>query len=167
MGVLYGKTSNTMTDEHRMDLKKGTVDERKELLEFFDINDVEHLDDVECIKQIKQVELYTKWRKHVPDQYKSPLYDHPGDDVLASVKDDRKSKKEYVATWHLSQQKVNNIADAAGILVARKSPVKSRATATKKKASQKAAFTAKAAPTQPTKRGRPAKGKSTASKKQK
>jgi hypothetical protein len=118
-GVLYAKTSNTSEEAHRMDLRKGTDEERDEILKYFDMDDVPPLiENDPGIKRIKQVELYTKWRKHVPDEFKSPLYDHPGDDVLQSVKDDWKSKKEYVQSRHLNQQTVDEVVDAAGILAA-------------------------------------------------
>jgi hypothetical protein len=47
------------------------------------------------IQTIKQVEMYTKWRKHVQEQYKSPLYDNPGNEVILAVREDRKNKKQY------------------------------------------------------------------------
>jgi hypothetical protein len=94
-GILYAKTSSMDTTTHRMDLRRGA--DREETLKYFDINDIEVLEEKDRgIKKIKQVELFTKWRKHVPDEFKSPLYDNPGEEILQSVKDDRKSKKEYV-----------------------------------------------------------------------
>jgi hypothetical protein len=56
------------------------------------------------------VELFTKWRKHVPEAYKSPLYDNPGEDIIRSVKEDRKSKKEHAETRRL----LNEEGEASG-----------------------------------------------------
>jgi hypothetical protein len=116
--VLIGKEDNISTTEHRMDLKKNSEVERSQILNDFDVERMDKLNDVEGIRLIKQVELYTKWRKHVPDEYKSPLYDHPGEDVLQSVKDDRKNKKKYIKENRKRMAQV----DAMGILAARKSP---------------------------------------------
>jgi flavodoxin len=93
-GVLFGKSSNTDQQEHQMDLQKGTGEVRENILKFFNIDDVPKLVEKDHrIKWIKQVELYPKWRKHVPDKHKSPLCDNPGDDVLQSIKEDRKKKR--------------------------------------------------------------------------
>jgi hypothetical protein len=159
--------SNTSEEAHRMDLRKGTEERREEILKYFDMDDVPPLIEKDPgIKHIKQVELYTKWRKHVPDEFKSPLYDHPGDDVLQSVKDDWKSKKEYVISRRLNQQTVDEVVDAAGILAARKLPTKKQSS-TKKKAPKKKTSRVKPAPKEQKKRGRASKTSTTASKKKK
>jgi hypothetical protein len=93
---LYRKESNVAETEHRMDLKKGKDVDRKDILDSFDMEFMEALNKVDGIKPIKRVELYTKWWKHVPDEYKSLLYNDPGEDVLRAVKDDRKNKKKYI-----------------------------------------------------------------------
>jgi hypothetical protein len=150
-----------------MDLRKGTDEERDEILKYFDMDDVPPLIEKDPgIKHIKQVELYTKWRKHVPDEFKSPLYDHPGDDVLQSVKDDWKSKKEYVISRRLNQQTVEEVVDAAGILAARKLLTKKQPS-TKKKAPKKKTSHVKPAPKEQKKRGRASKTSTTTSKKKK
>jgi hypothetical protein len=105
-GILFAKESNMSVKVHKMDLRKGKEQGRNELLADFDVNNMEILNDVEGIRTIKQVELYTKWRKHVPEEYKSPLYDNPGEDVLQSVKEDRKNKKQYIENNRLKRIKV-------------------------------------------------------------
>jgi hypothetical protein len=120
-GIIIAKESNMATSEHRMDLNKGKQQDRQDILRDIDIDNLgmtmENLT-VEGIRTIKQVELYSKWRKHVPDEHKSPLYDNPGDDVLQSVKEDRKNKKKYIEESRLKKQAV----DATGKLASRKSP---------------------------------------------
>jgi hypothetical protein len=130
MGTLYGMESNSATTSFKMDLKKGREQERQNTLSEFDVALMEPLNDVEGIRQIKQVELYTKWRKHVPDEHKSPLYDHPGDDVLQSVKDDRKNKLQYIKQRRIDNQQ----AELTGKLVARKSPPPKKKQQAKQKA---------------------------------
>ena len=44
------------------------------------------------IKPIKQVELYKKFRKYVPDKYKDTHYAAPDAEVVAEVKGDKKEK---------------------------------------------------------------------------
>jgi hypothetical protein len=136
MGVLYGRETASSTEEHRMDLRKGTEQERQNILDSYDLEDMDVLT-TDGIKTIKQVELYAKWRKHVPEEYKSPLYDHPGDDVLQAVRDDRKSKKEYIQARRLNQQPV----EETGKLAAKKSPEKKQPS--KRKAPPKKAPAAK------------------------
>jgi hypothetical protein len=121
-GVLYGKESSMDTMKHKMDLKKGNDEQRKQMLQDFDVDLIDQLK-TEGIRTIKQVELFTKWRKHVPDEYKSPLYDNPGDDVLQSIKDDRKNKKKYVKECQINKKAA---VDATGIMAARKLPLKSK-----------------------------------------
>jgi hypothetical protein len=114
MGILYGKESNLLNaTTHRMDLRKGTEADRKAILKEFR----DYFDEKEEVLQrlvppgirtIKQVELYSKWRKHVPDEHKSPLYDNPGEDVLKSIKDDRRSKKEYIAARRQLEQEAES-----------------------------------------------------------
>jgi hypothetical protein len=113
MGTLYGKESASSRTATRMELKRGGENDRNNILKDFDIRDIELLKDVDGIRRIKQVELYTKWRKHVPDQYKLPLYDKPGDDVLQSVKDDQKSKLEYVKEQRLINEQVEAMGKLA------------------------------------------------------
>jgi hypothetical protein len=130
-GVLYGKDSNSSTETHRMDLVKGSEEERKSVLQNFELEKVPVLDDCEGIRRIKQVELFSKWRKHVPDKYKSPLYDDPGEEVLQSVKEDRRSKKEYLEQQRKKKEAVNQ----TGLLASRKSPVRGGTTTANAKAS--------------------------------
>jgi hypothetical protein len=94
-GVLYGKESNIDTNKHKMDLRKGNDEGRKQQLCNFDVKLMDKLK-TEGIQTIKQVELFTKWQKHVLDEYKSPLYDNSGIDILESVKQDRKNKKKFI-----------------------------------------------------------------------
>jgi hypothetical protein len=117
-GVLIGKESNMATEAHKMDLRKGKDADRDRILRAFDV-DI-HLENLksEGIRTIKQVELYSKWRKHVPDKHKSLLYDNPGEDVLLSVKEDRKDKKKYIKESCLKKAAV----DSTGFLALRKSP---------------------------------------------
>ncbi len=44
------------------------------------------------IKPIKQVELYTKWRKFVPDSFQDEICPKPSTDVINQVTSDRKQK---------------------------------------------------------------------------
>jgi hypothetical protein len=128
-GVLFAKDSNNSLIEHRMDLVKGPEERQHEILNDFDINELDKMDDVEGIRKIKQVEFYKKWRKHIPEQYKSPLYDNPGEDVLQSVKDDRKTKKVFLENKHLKERAVAQ----TGKLASRKSPTKKPAEETIRK----------------------------------
>jgi hypothetical protein len=119
-GVLYAKESNEAVDVQEMSLKKGHDITREQILQDFDFQELPQLDDVEGIRRIKQVELFSKWRKHVPDEYKSPLYDNPGEDIIQSVKDDRKKKKQYQE----DERRKLEAAEAQGILASQKSPVR-------------------------------------------
>ena len=95
MGILFAKQSNEeASPTHTMDLRKGHEAQQNSLLSAFDLEGMDRLE-APGIRTIKQVELFTKWRKHVPDDSKSPLYDNPGEDVILAVKQERKSKKEY------------------------------------------------------------------------
>jgi hypothetical protein len=114
-GVLLAKESNSSNDVVRMDMRKGYDDHRSEILSNFDFEELEQLDDCPGIRRIKQVELFSKWRKHVPDKYKSPLYDNPGEEVLKSVKDDRRTKKEYLAM----QKSKHEAVEATGKLASK------------------------------------------------
>jgi hypothetical protein len=129
-GVLYGKESNVDTNKHKMDLTKGNDESRKQHLSNFDVKLMDKLK-TEGIRTIKQVELFTKWRKHVPDEYKSPLYDNPGIDVLESVKQDRKNKKQFVEDCQMQKRAA---VDATGIIASQKSPLKTKPPAKKTKA---------------------------------
>ena len=55
------------------------------------------LEDAPGIKEIKQVELYTKWRKLIPEQFQNIICPKPADDIIKRVKknkaDRAKSKK--------------------------------------------------------------------------
>jgi hypothetical protein len=115
---LIGKESSSALEEHKMDLRKGKDADRERILCKFDV-DI-HLEKLQSdgIRTIKQVELYSKWRKHVPDKHKSPLYDNPGDDVLLAVREDRKDKKKYIKQSRLKKAAV----DSTGIMASRKSP---------------------------------------------
>jgi hypothetical protein len=116
MGVLFGKASNgTAEVSHRMDLRKGYPDQRSKILHEYNLEQLEVLK-APGIKTIKQVELYSKWRKHVPEEYKSPLYNNPGEDILQSVKEDRKSRKEHAEQRRLLHEQANQ----SGKLAARK-----------------------------------------------
>jgi hypothetical protein len=110
--TIVAKEDNIDNKEHHMDLKKGKDKDRQEILRDFDVESMELLNDVDGIRTIKQVELYSKWRKHVPDEHKSPLYDHPGEAVIQSVKEDRKNKKNYIK----ENLKKKASVDATGIL---------------------------------------------------
>jgi hypothetical protein len=82
MGVLFGKGLNMEGEvTHRMDLQKGNDGQRSAILNDYDIDLLERLK-APGVKNIKQVELFTKWRKHVLEAYKSPLYDNPGEDII-------------------------------------------------------------------------------------
>ena len=163
IGVLFAKHSNSDTGAHPMDLKRGNDAQRTNVLSTFDVDNMARLD-APGIRAIKQVELYTKWRKHVPDNQKSPLYDNPGDDVLLSVKEDRKSKKKYAETRRLLQEE----AQSSGKLASQKTSAVQKASTAKRKAPPKAATTAiKAPPTKKTKKVNTAKGKKQPEKKKK
>jgi hypothetical protein len=111
-GVLYAKESNEAVNVQEMNLKKGHDITREQILQDFDFQELPQLNNVEGIRQIKQVELFSKWRKHVPDEYKSLLYDNPGEDIIQSVKDNRKKKKQY----QQDEQRNLEAAEAQGIL---------------------------------------------------
>jgi hypothetical protein len=117
-GVLYAKETNTSQTVLKMDLRKGTDNKRKAVLEGYDLEELEQLTECNGIKYIKQVELVLKWRKHVPDKYKSPLYNSPGEEVLQAVKDDRKAKKDLIE----AKQKKKEAVNATGVMAAIKSP---------------------------------------------
>jgi hypothetical protein len=140
MGALFGKDTCSASTSFRMDLKKGKEAERQNILKDFDFEMLDRLDDVEGIRRIKQVELYTKWRKHVPDEHKSPLYDHPGEDIMLSVKEDRKSKLEYVKQRRIAME----VVESTGKIAARKSPPPKMKTVKKRKAAPKATADTKA-----------------------
>jgi hypothetical protein len=162
-GILYAKVSNnTASKVHEMDLRKGTGAERTKILEDFDVVDCEHLP-VEGIRTIKQVELFSKWRKHVPNEYKSPLYDDPGEAVRLAIKDDRKSKKAYIEQRCLKKEAV----DATGIFASQKSLVQKQAVKNQKDPKTARTTATKAATKTTGKRGSQAKQKSTAAKKKK
>jgi hypothetical protein len=131
MGVIHAKHSDKSPTTHQMDLKKGNETQRKDILSKFDDDLEEFMERLTPpgIRTIKQVEMYTKWRKHVPDDHKSPLYDNPGEDVLQLVKEDRKSRKEHVASRQLLQEQ----ADASGKLAARKTTEVEKQAAAKQK----------------------------------
>jgi hypothetical protein len=116
-GILFAKDSNSTLIEYRMDLRKGQAKDRSTALIDFNLEDLTKLE-VPGIRKIKQVELFSKWRKHVPEQYKSPLYDDPGDDVLQAVRDERKSKKEYMKERRIVQEAI----ESKGVMASQKSP---------------------------------------------
>lgn len=47
------------------------------------------IDKAPGIADIKQVELYTKWRKLIPDQYQDIICPKPDDNVIIKVKRDK------------------------------------------------------------------------------
>ena len=51
-----------------------------------------NLEKAQGIPDIKQVELYTKWRKLVPDQYQDQICPKPDDSILNKVKKDKAKK---------------------------------------------------------------------------
>ena len=55
------------------------------------------LEEAPGIKEIKQVELYTKWRKLIPEQFQNIICPKPANDIINRVKknkaDRAKSKK--------------------------------------------------------------------------
>ena len=54
------------------------------------------------LSEIKQVELYTKWRKLIPDQFQDDVCPKPTDEVLNKVKKDKADKAK---TKKLNSQK--------------------------------------------------------------
>eukprot|EP00536_Pseudo-nitzschia_multiseries_P018531 jgi/Psemu1/56090/gm1.56090_g len=44
------------------------------------------------IKEIKQIELYTKWRKLVPAEFVDIICPYPGDEVMRKFKEERNHK---------------------------------------------------------------------------
>jgi hypothetical protein len=123
-GVLYAKETNESNSVLKMDMRRGSGSEREALLKDFELELLPPLNDCDGIKYIKQVELFSKWRKHVPDKYKSPLYDHPGDDVIQTVKDDHKKKRDLVQQQRQNLKPVEAAVEATGVLAAKKSPEK-------------------------------------------
>jgi hypothetical protein len=163
MGILYGKESNLPNaTTHRMDMRKGTEADRKAILKEFR----DYFDEKEEVLQrlvppgirtIKQVELYLKWRKHVPDEHKSPLYDNPGEDVLKSVKDDRRSKKEYIA----ARRQLEHEAESSGKKASRKTSAVVKAAASRQKDTKSDSDETETQPRKITKRTTTAKGRKT------
>jgi hypothetical protein len=78
------------TPEDHQNLKKGMIPNRLELLrtEFESINSVM----APGIPAIKQVELYSKFRHLVPEEYKDVTCPYPGDDIMGKIKKERKEK---------------------------------------------------------------------------
>ena len=64
-------------------------DQRASLLSSFELEEMEP----PGLKEIKKVELYTKWRKFVPEQFQDIICPKPPDAVEQRVKDDRKERK--------------------------------------------------------------------------
>jgi hypothetical protein len=170
MEALYGKDSNSSTTATRMDLKRGKDTVRtQELVEFKDniTQSMETMNDCEeGIQKIKRVELYTKWQKHIPDEYKSPLYDNPGEDILLSVKEDRKHKLQYVKERRLATEQVEEVATSSGKLLSKKSPTQKQIKA-KQKDPPKPTAAVKAPPKKSIKRTDKSQAKKTASRKKK
>ena len=46
------------------------------------------------MKPIKEVELYKKWRKHVPEEYQDEICPKPSDEVLAKFGHEKKDKQQ-------------------------------------------------------------------------
>ena len=46
------------------------------------------------LSEIKQVELYSKWRPLLPEQYQDEMCPKPSDNVLENVKKDRAKKRK-------------------------------------------------------------------------
>jgi hypothetical protein len=170
MGALYGKDSNSSTTATRMDLKRGNDTVRKQVLAEFKDNIMQSMETVndceEGIQKIKQVELYTKWQKHIPDEYKSPLYNNPGEDILLSVKEDRKHKLQYVKERRLATEQVEEVATSSGKLLSKKSPTQKQIKA-KQKDPPKPTTAVKAPPKKSIKRTDKSQAKKTASRKKK
>jgi hypothetical protein len=58
------------------------------------------------LREIKQVELYTKWRKFVPSQYRDIVYPKPSDDVLGRVKTDLAVKAKQSKAKQIKAKKI-------------------------------------------------------------
>jgi len=92
--LFVSRTSAPIAENMVQELKKGKDADRKKILD----HPERHLPVMEppSLRNIKKVELFTKWRKYVPQQYRSPLYDDPGKDVLDEVNEEKKNKRKKV-----------------------------------------------------------------------
>ena len=58
---------------------------------------------------IKQVELYTKWKKLVPDQYQDQICPKPDDSILNKVKRDKaKNAKDKLQAEKQLEAQINS-----------------------------------------------------------
>ena len=88
-GVLHKKTtvlSNKVTKE-KINKHSDNIAWKQELRKMFPI-----LEKHPGIADIKQVELYQKWRNLVPDQYQDSICPRPSDNILLKVKRDKAKK---------------------------------------------------------------------------
>jgi hypothetical protein len=86
------KTDDTPDAEYDkvQDLKKRGVSEaiRRDILLFQEPEALEP----PGLKEIKQVELYQKWRKFVPDEFQDEICPKPSDEVLNKIKEEKRKK---------------------------------------------------------------------------
>ena len=45
------------------------------------------------LRNIKQVELYHKWRPFIPEEFRDGICPKPSDKIIKSIKDERKGKQ--------------------------------------------------------------------------
>jgi hypothetical protein len=85
--TIYTKTSDEADDVQAINLKT-TVRNRLQNLQ----SHVLTLIPTPGLKEIKQVEMYTKFRKFVPEEYRDEICPRPSEQVLANVKKSRSEK---------------------------------------------------------------------------
>jgi hypothetical protein len=91
--VLECADTTEPTEETRVqDLKKGVAADRKTHLDKID----EELKQVvpRGLPMIKQVELFTKYRQFVPEEFRDELCPDPGTDVIDEIKGQRNTKRK-------------------------------------------------------------------------
>lgn len=71
-----------------LDFMKGDYEDRIDELLDFVIAPIE----APGLREIKQVELYTKFRKFVPEEFRDEICPKPSDHVLEKIKKDRSEK---------------------------------------------------------------------------
>ena len=60
---------------------------KKALMKTFPINET-----AQGISEIKQVELFTKWREFVPEEYRDIMCPKPDDDIIERIKAEKSAK---------------------------------------------------------------------------
>jgi hypothetical protein len=99
-GWFMGQVSSALSAEGvKVDLRnpKMSTEERQKILRQtpFDVSTIPMLK-APGVRAIKQVEMYEKWRKFIPNEHLSDLYKKPETTTIAELKEQRRKKKELV-----------------------------------------------------------------------